>query len=201
MPVSGEDTMKKLSNDKRKQLALVILVTAGAMIGTAYGLIKPEFRKREKLAQARHGAELRLQQMKQTIENADQIEAQLCEMKKRLDRIEEGMASGDLYSWAITRIRQFKLPYKVEIPQFSQIDGPREMSMLANFPYSQATITIGGSASFYDFGKFVSDFENQFPYARLLNLSLEPSGGANSPDHEKLAFKIQIAELVKPTTP
>lgn len=193
--------MKNLSNEKRKQLFLVVLLTAGAMIGTAYGLIKPEFQKREKLVQARRAEERRLQQMKQTIENADQIEAQLCETKKQLDRIEEGMASGDLYSWAINTIRQFKLAYKVEIPQFSQIDGPREMSMLANFPYKQATITIGGSASFYDFGKFVSDFENQFPYARVLNVTLEPIGGLASGDREKLSFKLQIAALVKPTTP
>jgi len=190
--------MKKLSSDKQKQLLLVVLITVGAMIGTAYGLIKPEFQKREKLAQARKSAERRLQQMKQTIENADQIEAQLCETKKQLDKIEEGMASGDLYSWAITTIRTFKLPYKVEIPQFSQIDGPREMSMLANFPYNQASITIGGSASFYDFGKFVTDFENQFPYARLMNLTLEPISATGS--GEKLSFKVQIAALVKPTT-
>jgi Tfp pilus assembly protein PilO len=193
--------MKKLSTEKQKQLLLIVLLTVGAMIGTAYGLIKPEFQKRDKLLQARRAAENRLQQMKQTIEHADQIEAQLCETRKQLDKIEEGMASGDLYSWAINTIRQFKLPYKVEIPQFSQIDGPREMSMLAGFPYKQATITIAGSGSFYEFGKFVSDFENQFPYNRLLNLSLEPTGGVGSGDREKLSFKLQIATLVKPTTP
>lgn len=193
--------MKRLSSEKQKQLLLVVLLTVGAMIGTAYGLIKPEYQRRVKLAQARQAAQQRLQQMKQTVEHADQIEAQLCETKKQLDKIEEGMASGDLYSWAINTIRQFKLSYKVEIPQFSQIDGPREMSMLASFPYKQATITIGGSASFYEFGRFVSDFENQFPYIRLLNLSLEPIQGATSGDRERLSFKMQIAALVKPTTP
>jgi hypothetical protein len=193
--------MKKLSTEKQKQLVLVVLLTVGTMIGTAYGLIKPEFQRREKLAQARHASERRLQQMKQSIEHADLIEAQLCETKKQLDKIEESMASGDLYSWAINTIRQFKLGYKVEIPQFSQIDGPREMSMLASFPYKQATITIGGSASFYEFGRFVSEFENTFPYARLLNLTLEPISGVASGDKERLSFKMQIAALVKPTTP
>ena len=193
--------MKKLSSEKQKHLILVVLLTVGAMVGTAYGLIKPEFQRREKLTQARQAAERRLQQMKQMVEHADQIEAQLCETKKHLDKIEEGMASGDLYSWSINTIRQFKLGYKVEIPQFSQIDGPREMSMLPMFPYKQATITIGGSASFYEFGRFVSEFENQFPYVRLMNLSLEPIVGVGSGDKERLAFKMQIAALVKPTTP
>ena len=56
------------------------------------------------------------------------------------------MASGDLYAWTINTLRQFKLGYKVEIPQFSQIDGPKEMNMLAGFPYKQANMTISGTA-------------------------------------------------------
>jgi Tfp pilus assembly protein PilO len=198
MPFSGEDTMNKLSSEKQKQLALVALVTVVAIAGVGYGLIKPEYQRRDKLAQAKQAATQKVEQMKQSIENADQIDAQLCDTKKRLEKIEEGMASGDLYSWAINTIRQFKLSYRVDIPQFSQIDGPRDMSMLPGFPYKQATLTVGGTATYNDFGKFVSDFENKFPYARLVNLTLEPVAGVGSTDREKLAFKMQITALVKP---
>jgi len=190
--------MNKLSVEKRKQLVLVILVSVAAVAVVGYGLIKPEYRRRAALAQAKKSAHQKLEQMKQTIGNADQIEAQLCDTKKRLEKIEEGMASGDLYSWAINTVRQFKLSYRVEIPQFSQIDGPRDMSMLAGFPYKQATLTIGGTASYNEFGRFVSDFENQFPYIRLINLTLEPVAGVVSADRERLSFKIQIAALVRP---
>jgi len=190
--------MNKLSAEKRKQLVLVVLLTVGAIVGVGYALIKPQYKRKETLAVAIKSAHGRLEQMKQTIENADQIEAQLCDTKKRLEKSEEGMASGDLYSWAINTIRQFKLSYKVEIPQFSQIDGPRDMSMLAGFPYKQATLTIGGTASFEEFGRFLSDFENQFPYIRLMNLTLEPIAGVVSRDREKLSFKLQITALVKP---
>jgi len=191
--------MIKISSEKRKQLVVVALVAIASLAGAGYGLIKPAYEQRDQLAQARKSAERRLDQMKQTIENADQIEVRLCETKKQLEKIEEGMASGDLYSWAINTIRQFKLSYKVEIPQFSQIDGPRDMSMLAGFPYKQATLSIGGTASYIDFGKFVSDFENQFPYTRISNLTLEPVAGLGaSGDREKLSFKLQISALVKP---
>ena len=140
-------------------------------------------------------------QLKQAVDSADQIEAELAQGRKQLDAIEKTMATGDLYSWAINTIREFKAAHKVEIPQFSQIDGPKDMTMLAGFPYKQATLTIGGTAQFHDFGKFVSDFENQFPYIRVMNLSLEPSSSLLTSDSkEKLAFRMEIAALVKPGT-
>ncbi len=136
--------------------------------------------------------------VKQAIANADQLEAELAEAERQVTKLEEGMASGDLYAWAINTVRQFKLPYKVEIPQFSQIDGPKDNSLLPNFPYKQATLTIGGTAFFHDFGRFLADFENSFPYARVLNLTLEPVSGLLHENREKLAFKMDISMLVKP---
>jgi hypothetical protein len=72
------------------------------------------------------------------------------------------------------------------------------MPLLPQFPYKQATITIGGAALFYDFGQFVADFENQSPYVRILNLSLEPIPSLGSVEQEKLAFKMDVVFLVKP---
>jgi hypothetical protein len=155
-------------------------------------------------------AKQRLQQVKQAVQTADQVEQALCDLKKRLDKSEEGMASGDLYSWSINTLRAFKLAYKVEIPQFSQIDGPKEVNLLAGFPYKQATMTVAGSGSFHEFGRLVADFENQFPQMRVLNLVLEPFFGTMamdkeriSPtpvtaDRERLSFRMEIAALVKP---
>ncbi len=109
------------------------------------------------------------------------------------------MASGDLYAWAITTLRTFKLGYKVEIPQFSTIDGPKDVNLLPAFPYKQISLTVGGTATFHEFGRFVADFENQFPHMRLLNLSLEPGGLQAGGESSTLSFKMEIAALVKPT--
>jgi hypothetical protein len=86
----------------------------------------------------------------------------------------------------------------VDIPQFSQIDGPKEVTMLAGFPYKQVNMTISGTAQYYELGRFVKDFENQFPYVRVLNLTLEPAPTAGATDREKLLFKFEVAALVKP---
>ena len=78
------------------------------------------------------------------LDAADIGEAELDQANKQLAAAEADMASGDLYSWAINNIRQFKQPYKVEMPQFSTIDGPKDFFMLPSFPYKQATLTVAG---------------------------------------------------------
>lgn len=190
--------MNKLSKEKQQQLILVILVTIMAVVGLWFVLIRSQRQSLQILAVRKQAAKEKLLQVRKAIETADQTEQQLCELKKVLDKSEEGMATGDLYSWSINTMRAFKLGYKVEIPQFSQVDGPKDSTLLAGFPYKQATWTVAGTGSFYEFGRFISDLENQFPYMRVMNLTLEPASGLVSSDSEKLAFKVDLAALVKP---
>jgi hypothetical protein len=190
--------MNRLSKEKRNQLVLVLLLTGAVLAGLWYGLVNAQHKRLGNLAQSRMAADRKLQQMVQTVENAELIEAQLTDASNQLTRAEATMASGDLYSWAINTLKQFKLPYRVDIPQFSQMDGPKDMSMLPGFPYKQATMTISGTAQFHDFGRFIADFENEFPYIRVLNLTLEPVSAVIPTDRERLVFKLEIAALVKP---
>lgn len=191
--------MKSLSKEKRNQLVLVVMLTGCALAALWFGLIKFQQQSLDQLAQSKNSAEQKLDQVKQAIETADLVEVQLGEASQRLAKIESTMASGDLYAWTITTLRKFKVGYRVEIPQFSQIDGPKDMNMLPAFPYKQANMTISGTAFYNDLGKFISDFENQFPYMRVLNLSLEPLPSMVGADKERLSFRMEISTLVKNT--
>jgi hypothetical protein len=190
--------MKRLSKEKRNQLVLVGMVTAIVLVGLWFALISMQQNKVARLSQERVAAEAKLELVKKSILESEKLEAEVSEAAAKLKKLEEGMATGDLYSWAINTLRQFKVPYKVEIPQFSQIDGPKETSILADYPYKQATLTIGGTACFNDFGRFLADFENAFPYIRVQNLQLEPMPAMASTDAEKLTFRMDIIALVKP---
>jgi hypothetical protein len=106
------------------------------------------------------------------------------------------MASGDLYSWTYDTIRRFKQPYKVEIPE---IGHPTigEMDLLPSFPYKQIRLALNGTGYYHDVGKFISDFENNFPHSRVVNLIVEPAFGSD-PSNEKLSFRMDVIALVKP---
>jgi hypothetical protein len=53
-----------------------------------------------------------------------------------------------------------------------------------------------GTAHYHELGRFISDFENEFPHVRLLNLGIElvPT---SSGERELLTFKMEIVTLVK----
>src|SRR2546423_15605237 len=103
--------MNKLSKEKRKRLVLVMLVSLMMMGGLWFGLINSQKQTMQDIATRKAAAEKNLKQIKHTVENADKVEADLADTQVKLAKLEEGMASGDLYFWAINTIRQFKVAY------------------------------------------------------------------------------------------
>ena len=69
---------------------------------------------------------------------------------------------------------------------------------LAKFPYKQVTLQVAGTAHYHDLGKFLADFENEFPHIRLVNLDIQVNPSPAAGDVEKLVFKVDIVTLVKP---
>ena len=191
----------KLTKGKRNQIIGLILATLLAVGALGYGLIKRQYDNLELLAKKKSEDDTKLQVMETAVKNADEIEAALAEISQSLEVKETTMASGDLYSWSINTMKRFKTGYKVEIPQFGPISAQTDVNLLPNFPYKQATLNVGGKAYYHDLGRFITDFENQFPLMRVLNLSLDVDPSPVAGDREKLLFKMDIVTLVKPGNP
>ena len=189
----------KLPKEKRQQLILVVVFAVALLSGLGLGLIKYQYSHLARLAMDKASAEVKLRQIRDAVKHAKEVEAEAEAASRELAAAEVDLASGDLYSWVINFLRQFKAPYHVEIPQFGQIDGPKEVSLLPAFPYKQATLTVAGTAHFHDLGRFLADMENRFPHIRVLNLSLDSNLNATSADPESLSFRMDIVALVKPS--
>jgi len=194
--------MSKLSKEKRDQLILAGMITAGVLAGLWFGVISFQNQALRTLANNKAGAVQELQGMKDTIRNANEFAKKLKEASEKLAEQEHTMASGDYYSWMTETIRTFELGHKVEIPSLSQLEGPKDFNMLPRFPYQQASVTLLGKAHFHDLGKFIADLENQFPLMRVQNLDISPLTGVQAGDEpadkEKLEFKMDLVALVKP---
>jgi|SRR6266850_1262084 len=187
--------LRKLPKEKRNQLIGVVLVTIAVLGGLGFGLVRHQYDTLLRLADKRVIVEGKRDQMRVAIKNADRLESDLNDLKKKLAAMETDMASGDLYSWVINTVRQFKAPYRVDIPQFSPLGPTTDVNLLSSFPYRQTTFSVQGTAYYHEFGRFLADFENQFPHIRVLNLSLDLD--STSQDPERLSFKMDIAALIK----
>jgi Tfp pilus assembly protein PilO len=187
---------KRLSKEKKNQLVLVLVVTLVCLGGWGFGLIRMQYSSLRQLSENKVAAEKKLSLMRDAVKQSDRLAQDLVDSKKTLAEMESDVASGDLYSWIITTIRRFRAPYKVEIPSQSPISPVTDVNLLANFPYKQTSINVTGTAHYHDLGRFVADFENQFPHMRLVNLNLDLDGGSTQP--EMLAFRMEIVTLVKP---
>jgi Tfp pilus assembly protein PilO len=183
----------KMSKEKRNQLIIVVIVTAAILAVIGFGLIRSQFASLSQIENDKNDADTKLQNIKNIIKNDDAMAIELTEVTNTLLHAEEDMASGDLYSWTYNTIRRFKQQYKVEIPE---IGHPTigTVDLLPSFPYKQIQFTINGTAYYHDLGKFIADFENNFPHSRMVRLAIEP-GGDNP---EKLSFRMEIIALMKP---
>ena len=189
--------MKTMMSQKRRQVILVAVGTLAALAGLWFGLISAQYRNLHALAASIIETQDKLDAISKTLKSAPQLDEQLANASEKLGDIEENMASGDYYSWVFNKIRQFKLGYRVDIPQYSTIVGPTDTKLLPHFPYKQVTLTIGGTGFYHDIGRFVADFENQFPYSQVQNLEFEPTAVAGG-EAEKLSFRMDIVTLVRP---
>jgi len=191
--------MNKLSKEKRTQLVAIGLGTATVMALLWFALISFQCAKLKSVGGKITAAQQEIEKDQKVGRQAGQIEAELKAATARLQIVEATMPSGDLFYWFISHLKQFNAPvYKVDMPQVGQ-PTVGEVPLLANYPYHEVSISVGGTAYYADFGRFIADFENHFPYARLQNLTVEPTGGATPDDKEKLSFRMDIVVLLKPT--
>jgi Tfp pilus assembly protein PilO len=198
-------TMPRLSKDKRDKLILVAIGTIAIVAGLWLGVVKT---RNEQLKMSRttfDKAKDKLEKAKRVVSQAAQAQADMEAATKKLGLIEETMASGDLYSWAYLLLEKARGGHDVNIIEVAR-PAKGEVGVLPQFPYQAAIFSVRGTGYYHEFGKFLADFENRFPYFHVQNLSLtggsEASAGASSSvaqsGEEKLSFKMDIVSLIKP---
>lgn len=195
--------IKQLSNEKKQHLAAVVMGTIMVLAAIYFLVIRSAQESVAKIHNEIAEAEKKYSEASKLVKSSDAEEEKLARREEQLAGIEAGMVAGDPNLWIRLTFDKFRAqaPYKVEIPNFPT-PSMGDMAMIPEFPYKAATYRVTGSAYYHDLGKFLSEFENFFPYIRVLNLDLSPEEAATSTsagdDREKLLFSFEIVVLVKP---
>lgn len=189
--------MSKLSKEKRNQLVAVCLGIIAVVVGLYFTLIRYQQGKLADLSTKQTSIEKNLSDIRDLVKNSRLIESELLRTSNTLALAEEDMPEGDLYASMVDTLRKFKLGRHVDIPQFSSAGTATDVTLLPKFPYKQVVMTIVGTAYYHDLGKFVADYENEFPTSRIVSLDLAPASAQSPADKEKLAFRMDVVSLVK----
>jgi Tfp pilus assembly protein PilO len=194
--------INKIPKEKRSKVILVWVVTLMVVSAWAFVVLSWQLDAKHQASQNLEKRQGQFVGMTNKLNQAEVIQQDLAEAQQALSALEAHMVTGDPYSWALDALSKFKQGYDIDLPQFGQ-PVVTENTLLPKFPYRQVALTVAGTAYFHDLGMFVADFENRFPFARIINLDVAPNATttASEREKEKLSFKMDVVFLVKPNQP
>jgi Tfp pilus assembly protein PilO len=195
--------MAKLSKDKRDRLVLVVVLTLMIVGALWYLVIKPANAQFVVNQGRLADAQSKLQKGRTAVKQADATQTELEAQIEKQNQFERSMASGDVYTWARQLIIE-KARAGHEAVNVSEVTKPAEgkVGVLPDFPYKAAIFTVRGSGYYHDIGRFIADFENQYPYFQVRNLTLaagsDASPTASQAGSERIYFTMDVVALIKP---
>jgi hypothetical protein len=196
----------KLSKEKRDRIILVVLLTLGVGWGLWQFVVKT--RSAQLTAQRLELGKLegQLVQAVDWIERAQGVERELTEAEAALARVEATLGNRvDPYAWSYVLLDTIRQQH----PALRNLDvagkpsvGP--VRLLPSFPYEATTFTVVGRGHFHDFGRFLAEFENDYPFFRVENIELTSRSSmtesqATLDEREMLNLKFDVVALIKPT--
>ena len=205
--------MNKLSKEKRDRLLLVAIGT-GCVLAAIYMLvIGAQQSALQDISERTDTAKEKLAKAERWLRMAPTVDARLHSARAELDaKQEKNMAPVDKFKWFYNTLDQFLAQRRVKLVDITREPELGEVGVLPKFPYQSASFGVKLSARYRDFGAFLADFENHFPYLRVQNLEIEPavsaktvakdtlrSGHDRSQDPESLAITMRVVTLIKPT--
>lgn len=188
--------MRKLSKEKRDRLILVCFATVGIMVTLWLVLIQSQQGKLKQMATETENLVDQIDSTKRLLGQEAQFQKTLEDLQTELTLRESGMASGDRFYWFVNMLNKFKTEYTLEIPQISP-ETVAPVGLFPKYPYEAAIFKISGAGTYFEFGRFLKDFENKYPYIRVQNLELKPVQTAKGP--ENVSFSMDVVTLIKPT--
>jgi Tfp pilus assembly protein PilO len=201
-----------LPKHKKTQIILIAAVVAVLCGGLWFGVIQSRNTALAGASSRLTKAQDRLTEAQKWLKNADEIKGEMETALKQLEEMEAQMprANDDLFAKSYAMLDKAKAGHAVELrevarPEKKEGEKKKDVGLFSSFPYDVSVFSVSGVAHYHDFGKFLADFENNHPYCRVQNVTLGTvletgaEGATGRLAKEKLAFRMDIVALIKPT--
>jgi Tfp pilus assembly protein PilO len=195
--------MNKISKDKRDKLILTIIGVVG-VLSVLYFLVITD--QKDEIAQLQSKITA-MRSKKDTAERLNkrtaEVDANLAAQKKILAQKQSEMPRpGQDHAWFLNLMEERRRKYNLEVDDIKTPDAI-EAGILPKFPFRAQALSVAMIGNYYDFGRFLADFENSFPYMRIQSLKIVPEvraatrPGESAEAGDKLRFTYKVIALVK----
>lgn len=200
--------MNKLSKEKKDRLILTCIGCVG-IIAVLYFLVITD-QKREiaqldsKIAALKSKRDISDKQVKRLPD----IQVDLEEQKKVLIQKQAEMPKPEEdHVWFIRIMEEMRTKYGLEVDDI-KTPAPIDPGVLPKFPFRGVELRVSVIGNYADFGRFLADFENRFPYMRVEIMSIGPEKAGATPrpgevpsisskDSGTLRFNYRVIALIK----
>lgn len=214
--------MNKLSKEKRDKLILIVLFSIVISVILYYLVIMVQQESIADFASKSATRQAKLDQAEQVKKRADKIHQNLEEQRKILiaKQMEMPRPEAD-HLWFINIMEERRRQYDLNVDEVRTPE-PTQAGILPDFPFKAVALQVTMSGRFTDFGRFLADFENSYPYMRVELMSVQPDAptrtfdrapgapGANATEvaalpappegSDKLRFIFRVIALLKTQT-
>jgi Tfp pilus assembly protein PilO len=111
--------MNKLSKEKQQQLIIVVVVGIALMAAVYFMVIAGQKDNIRGVQEKEADTQSKIDKAESLIKQRAAIEERLNSRAEALEAIEGKMAQGDLNSWVVTAIGEFKRPFRGDIKNYS----------------------------------------------------------------------------------
>jgi Tfp pilus assembly protein PilO len=199
--------MNKLSKDKRDKLILICIAAAG-IIAVLYFFVLTDMQDEY----ATLGTRLismrdKVSKSERLLKRQNDLNAQLEVARKALNERQAVMPRpGEDHVWFMKIMEERRSKFNLDI---GDIRNPEawDAGVLPKFPFKAVAFNVSLIGGYTDFGRFLADFENTYPYMRvqLMNVSPDvpqaPPGTAQAGGEDRrLRFNFRVISLIKTQT-
>jgi Tfp pilus assembly protein PilO len=199
--------MIKITKSQRDQLLIVGVAAVAAMAALWWFVVRAQHTELSATNASCDKLKSRLSDEYTLVHQAEQTALELTNCLEILHQREAGFApEHEPYSWMRGVMDRFYLPSNGAHPYRSvtNIDFKQpeiaDKGVISGFPYKWAKFHITGEGRYHDFGRFIADFENAFPYFRIQDLDISLPGVRTQPDVLAYSFDIVAPQVAATET-
>lgn len=161
-----------MDQDRRNRLLLVVLMTLLGVVVVYYGVISPLGYQLRQEATRLEDEQRKLAGLQQQLVHMERFMEEAAKQKELLRDWKGRVPTGTVVRWFLDSVLQLAKGDGIISPD---IKTPSILSVgdKGDLGYSRVSIGVVGIGEYVQVGRFVADFENEFPFSEVQTLKLE----------------------------